>query len=159
MSHTVVVIGFYGSKRRHVEKYANAWERHVPGVKSVVLNECSGTLSLLTLGIHRDAKRIANELKDERNVVFHVMSNRGMGVYLETVRLLSSNVKIDGVIFDSCEFCLSSFFLYIFIYIHRQTNMLTRNDDFFFFWLVQVRARYHLGYSFELLLPMRRIRN
>lgn len=103
MSHTVVVIGFYGSKPRHVEKYATAWKDNVAGVKSVITNDCSGTLSLLTLGSRRDAKKVVEQIKNETHVVFHVLSNRGMWVYLEVVRMLPKNVKVDGVVFDSCK--------------------------------------------------------
>jgi len=120
MSHTVVVIGFYGSKPRHVEKYAAIWKDMVPGVKRVVANDCSGTLSLLTLGSHRDAKNIVSQIKDESHVIFHVLSNRGMWVYLEVARMLPSNVKIDGVVFDSCEF--TSFGIWR---NNLQTNRLT----------------------------------
>jgi hypothetical protein len=104
---TVVILGFYGSKRRHVEKYANVWETSVPGVKRCILNECSGTMSFLTMGALGDAKTLAKELKDETDpVVFHVLSNRGMLVYLRTVRRLPASVRVAGVVFDSCKLCL-----------------------------------------------------
>ena len=102
MSTTVVIIGFYGSKLRHVEKYATALAE-IPGVKRTILNECSGTLSSLTVGSFRDARNIVKEINEDKKVVFHVLSNRGMFVYLLTVRLLPKDVQIAGVVFDSCE--------------------------------------------------------
>ena len=123
MAITVVILGFYGSQRRHVEKYALAWQANVPGVRRCVLNECSGTLSFLSLGMLKDARKVVKEFKDGNNdddtVFFHVLSNRGMFVYLEVARLLPSTIKVGGVVFDSCKCfpspCLSPFFELCFV--------------------------------------------
>jgi hypothetical protein len=108
----VIVIGFYGSTKRHVEKYGKVWREDVDqNINQVLLFPCSGTLSMFTLGAINDAKAIVRKVQEivqkqpsrKYQVIFHVLSNRGMWVYLETVRRLARKIKVAGVVFDSCK--------------------------------------------------------
>lgn len=100
---TVVILGFYGSSVKHVQKYSKAWVENIPGIKRTVLVPSQSSFSLLLLD-YLDAKYVVKEIKDEENVVFHVLSNRGMFVYLQVVHMLPKSVTVLGTIFDSSKY-------------------------------------------------------
>lgn len=100
MTFTLVVIGFYGSRKRHTEKYEAAW-RTVLGdqLGTVILNP---NPHVMLYSGYQDACSILEQLEGGQNVIFHVLSNRGMAVYLQVVKRLPSQTKVAGVVFDSC---------------------------------------------------------
>lgn len=99
----VVVLGFYGSQAKHVDKYASVWRQAAQC--DVLTVPCSGSpLVLATAGVF-EARRVLRLILAAQcdELVFHVLSNRGMLVYLNLVCvLLPQRIKVLGAVFDSC---------------------------------------------------------
>lgn len=101
----VVVLGFYGSQSKHVEKYSAVW-RNQQGIATVISVPCDGNpLVLVTAGLFEARRALVQiQASGATNVIFHVLSNRGMLIYLSLVYLLlpRNEIKVRGVVFDSC---------------------------------------------------------
>ncbi|KAH9259049.1 hypothetical protein BASA81_002669 [Batrachochytrium salamandrivorans] len=99
----VVVLGFYGSQAKHVDKYANVWRQTAQC--DVITVPCSGSPWVLVTSGFFEAQRVLRLILSAQcdELVFHVLSNRGMLVYLNLVCvLLPKRIKVLGAVFDSC---------------------------------------------------------